>query len=439
MILSQYKKIHLIGIGGVGMSAMAKYLCHHGVVVTGSDIQASEITKELEEKYTIPIFIGVNPENISSKHDAVVYSPAIGENNIERQEAVNRNIPQYSYPELLGFISNQLTTIAVSGTNGKTTTTAMIIETMKALGMNPTGIVGAVLQKYNSNFIAGQSEYFVTEACEYKESFLNIKHDILVITNITEDHLDYFTDLKHIQNTFTKFLNNKKGLGILICNTQLPELSPIIEKAQKLGMDIIPYQKYLNDTLTLSIPGRHNLENAAATLSVIEKLGLLVNEGIEYLSKHFAGVKRRMEHIGMTEQGAIIFDDYAHNPEGLEYLISGLRDFYPDKKIVMLFEPHLYSRTRDFKELFGKILSQVDILYLFPTYRAREQHIPEEDFLLENSIDQNLVEFYKVTNLEKFNNNFIKKTYDTNYIIITVGAGDIWKVGLEIKKTTLQR
>ncbi len=434
MNILNYKKVHFIGIGGIGMSAMAKYLRHHNIEVTGSDLVESDITSDLIHNYNIPIYIGVLPENITSEHDAVIYSPAVPEHNIERQEAYNRKIPEFSYPELLGAISSTLTTIAVSGTNGKTTTTAMIIESMKHLGMDPTGIVGAILQKYNSNFIAGQSEYFVTEACEYKESFLHIHHDILVITNITEDHLDYFKNLEHIQKTFETFLNNKKGSGVLVCNTQLKELEPIIKSAKLLQMNIIDYGQYIDTTFELSIPGAHNIQNAAATLGVMEALGLSIAETKEYLAKYFRGPKRRMEHVGITEYGAILFDDYAHNPEGLEYLIQGLRDFYPEKKIIMLFEPHLYSRTRDFKESFAKILETVDILYLFPTYRAREEHVPEEDFLLEKNIDEHKVQLYTVRQPEAFKEMFMSQKYDTNYIVITVGAGDIWKKGLEIKK-----
>lgn len=438
MNLTQYKKIHMIGIGGIGMSAMAKYLRHHGVLVTGSDLNQSEITNTLKQKYDIPVYIGVNPENVTIDHDAVVYSPAIIESNVERQEAFNRDIPQYSYPELLGSISEGLTTIAISGTNGKTTTTAMVIETMKALGADPTGIIGAIMQKYNNNFIAGQSEYFITEACEYKESFLNIKHDILLITNITEDHLDYFKDLDHIKATFKKFLHNKKGSGILVCNTELPELSEILQEAQSLNMTIVPYQKYLTDSLTLSVPGEHNLQNAAAALGVIEALSLPIAEAQDYLSKNFAGVKRRMEHVGITKQGSLILDDYAHNPEGLEYLIQGLRDFYPKKKIIMLFEPHLYSRTRDFKHQFARALEQVDILYLFPTYRAREAEIPQENYLLEQYIDNKKVELHTVSDPENFTKSFIDMKFDSHFIVITAGAGDIWQQGLAIKNYSLQ-
>jgi len=432
--LSDVKKIHFIGIGGIGMSAMAKFMRHHGVMVTGSDLLESPITNDLKENYDINVYIGVLPENVSVNHDMIVYSPAVPINNIERSEGRNLSLREYSYPELLGKISEEKTTIAISGTNGKTTTTTMLVEVMKHLGTDPTAIVGEYLQKYNSNFVAGQSEYFITEACEYKESFLNIQHNILLITNITEDHLDYFENLEHIQNSFIKLLNNKKDIGVLVCNTKLIELQPIIKRAHELEMEIINYSEYFNDQLTLPIPGNHNLQNAAAALGIIEALGLSIKESQNYLARQFQGAKRRMEHIGMTEHGAQLFDDYAHNPEGLNYLINGLRDFYPEKKIVMLFEPHLYSRTRDFAQEFATILELVDVLYLFPTYRAREKQIPEEDYLLENYINSKNVELIKILNKQNFKEQFESKQYTTDYIVITVGAGDIWQQGLEIKK-----
>lgn len=433
--LTDFNKIHFIGIGGIGMSALAKYARHHGIVVTGSDLVQSDITQDLEENYQVKVFIGSDRLNIENDHDAVVYSPAVPESNEEYQEARDRGLALYSYPQMLGTLSHETFTIAISGTNGKTTTTAMVVESMKHLGIDPTAIVGALLQKYTSNFISGGSDYLVVEACEYKESFLNIAHDILVITNITEDHLDYFKNLEHIQKTFEQLLSNKKSDGILVCDTSLPALEPIVVTAREIGMKIIPYQKYLKEDLSLPIPGEHNKQNLAAALGVIEALGASVEDAKNHLSKEFKGAKRRMEYLGMTDLGAVILDDYAHNPEGLEYLIQGLRDFYPDKKIIMLFEPHLYSRTRDFKEAFGEALSKVDVLYLFPTHRAREEHLPEEDFLLKDYIDTETTELVLVDNPSDFVATFQKKNYDSSHVIISAGAGNIWKHARALKKT----
>ena len=437
MNISDYKKAHFVGIGGAGMSAMAKYLRHQGLHVSGSDRSASGITKDLEDNYEITFWEGSNPENIDNDIDLLVYSPAVPKSDPEFQKACNLGVSTRSYPELLGVISRNKKTIAISGTNGKTTTTSMLIEVMKDLGQDPTGIVGAVLQKYNSNFVSGQSDYFITEACEYKESFLNIHYEILVITNITEDHLDYFNDLEHIQNTFVRFLENKKNSGILVCNTQSNHLQPIMTAAKTAGIKIIDYSVYIRD-IELSIPGEHNKQNAAAALGVIKALGLSVPSAQEYLKKYFQGPKRRMEHVGITDSGIQIIDDYAHNPEGLSYLISGLRDFYQDKKIIMMFEPHLYSRTREFKDEFARALEHVDVLYLFPTYRAREQEIPQENFLLDQYINHDKVQVINVTDKTHFVQEFKSKNYNTDHIIVSAGAGDVWKYSHALKKTIIK-
>jgi UDP-N-acetylmuramate--alanine ligase len=200
-------------------------------------------------------------------------------------------------------------------------------------------------------------------------------------------------------------------------------------------MTIINYRIFIDEGITLSLPGNHNIQNAAAALGVISSLGLSIQESKDYLEKYFQGAKRRMENIGITTRGAQIFDDYAHNPEGLKYLIEGLRDFYPEKKIILLFEPHLYSRTREFKHAFAHELEKVDILYLFPTYRAREKELPQEKYLLEQYIDTTKVELVTVVDTKNFKHQFESMNFSQDYIVISAGAGDIWKHSLELKKT----
>ncbi len=428
------KKIHFVAIGGIGMSALAKFLQHQGHEITGSDLSQSHITDQLQNEFNIPVTIGSDPSMITPEHDAIVYSPAVPESDPERSAARSLDISEFSYPEMLGRSISDTFTIAIAGTNGKTTTTSMTIESLEHIGADPSGIVGEILPKFNSNFIPGKSDIFITESCEYKRSFLNIHHNIAVITNITEDHLDYFADLADIQNAFIEFLNNKKGSGILVCNTDLENLQPIIEHAKNIGMKIIPYQKYITDDLDLNIPGEHNRQNAAAALAIVEALGKNTAQAQEYLSQSFTGAKRRMEYVGETTNGANIYDDYAHNPEGLDYLINGLRNKYPDKKIIMLFEPHLYTRTRDFKKEFAYSLENVDTLYLFPTYRAREPEIPHENFLLADYIDDTKTVLHVVRDKELFVEDFSNSNYDDSYIIVSAGAGDIWKQSHALKK-----
>jgi UDP-N-acetylmuramate--alanine ligase len=215
---------------------------------------------------------------------------------------------------------------------------------------------------------------------------------------------------------------------------ELKTLEPIILYAKKNGVKIFDYSKYLTSEYILEMPGEHNRQNMAAALSTLEALNLDVNSAYTYLSKEFLGTKRRMEYVGRTENGAYIYDDYAHNPEGISFLFDAIKTKFPTKKIIALFEPHLYSRTEDFKEAFRKALSLSDILYLFPVYKAREPHQPEKDFILEPFINRDKENYFKISEPEKFIEIFSEKKYDNNYVVITIGAGDIWEQGLHIKK-----
>lgn len=429
------QKIHFIAIGGIGVSALAKLAHENGASITGSDISLSEITEDLALTYNMTITQGSNPKNINSQIDLVVYSPAVPKNDPELIAAEKLGIKTMSYPEVLGEISQTKYTIAISGTNGKTTTTTMLVETLKYLDVDPTVIVGGILHKYKSNFIAGNSSYFITEACEYKRSFLNIHHDIAIITNISPDHLDYFSDIHDIQSAFIEFINNKKQSGTIICNTQQKNIQPIVKYAKKNGLRVINYGKYLKDNFQINLLGEHNRQNMAAALACLEALNLDVQKGSYYLEHYFSGVKRRMEYIGTTKTGAKIYDDYAHNPEGIQFLIESFRNKYPAKKIIIIFEPHLYSRTEDFKEAFGQTLSLADEIYLFPVYRAREPKQKEKDFLLKDFIKKSKNNLHLMQQNKDFTEYFEKQNYDKNSIIVTVGAGAIWKEGLKIKKT----
>jgi UDP-N-acetylmuramate--alanine ligase len=421
--------IHMIGIGGVGVSALAKFLVQHESVVTGSDLGSSAITDALINEYKIPVTIGSNPEVITSNYDYLVYSPAIKPEDPERVRARELGIPEYSYPQVLGAITDTKKTITVSGTNGKTTTTTMIIELLDFLGTSPSGIVGEILPKFNSNYIHGESDIFIAEACEYRDSFLNLHHDAAVITNISLDHLDYFRDLEHIQSSFVKYLENRKGTGCLITNTDAENLQPVVAHARELGMHIIPYQAFLTDNLVVSLPGEHNRQNAAAALAVVDYLNLDIDKAREYLRTDFKGAQRRLEFIGTTALGSLVYDDYAHNPEGIEFLIKSLKDRYPEKNTVIIFEPHLYSRTRDFKEAFAQALSHASHVFLFPTYRAREPENEAENYLLAGELEKISANFNIPPTDVLFKDYLDDFNFDENTVIVTAGAGPIWKVG----------
>ena len=371
---------------------------------------------------------------IDETYDYLVYSPAIDLDDKERLRARELGIPEYSYPEVLGMISRTKKTVTVSGTNGKTTTTAMIIEVLDHLGVSPSGIVGEILPRYQSNYIHGDSDFFIAEACEYRDSFLHIQHDIAIITNISLDHLDYFRDLTHIQDSFSRYLDNRKGHGCLITNTDSETLAPVVAYAQKIGMTVIPYQKFLDSNLKLNVPGEHNKQNAACALALVEHLGYNIQAARNYLGNDFRGARRRLEFIGTTSHGSLVYDDYAHNPEGIEYLIASLKNTYPDKQIHIIFEPHLYSRTRDFKEAFAEALAQADYVYLAPTYRAREPQNPSEDFLLANELEKISASFSIIPQNQNFKEFFESFACDDTVVVVTAGAGPVWELGRKIIK-----
>ena len=223
------KSVYLVGIGGAGMSGLARYFHHHQYAVYGSDTGSSEVSATLKKEIAANIATSHQAENIPEHCELVVYTPAIEESNVELQAAGERGIPVYSYPEYLGIISQEYTTIAVAGTNGKTTTTAMIATVLDELGLDPTVIVGGVMPRFGSNFRAGSGKYFVVEACEYKESFLNINPDVVVLTNMTPDHLDYFGTEEAYYSIFRKFIAKLPRKGVLVSDTHQANMDTLMQ------------------------------------------------------------------------------------------------------------------------------------------------------------------------------------------------------------------
>lgn len=425
--LNNIQHIHFVGIGGSGVSSLAQLMHLKGMKVSGSDKELSIRTEKLRS-LGISIAIGNDFTTLPEATDLLVYSPAVPEADSERTFASDSGITQLSYPEFLGVLSNNYPiSIAVSGTNGKTTTSTMVAELLEHLNCKPNVIVGAYMQKFTNNTLLGSDEYLVMESCEYRDSFLSIHHNICVITNIDEDHLDYFKDLNHIKASFKKFVTeNKKGDGVLVCNTDHSELQEIVAEAREAGMKVINYGAYQQD-IEVRLPGSHNKENGAAALGVIKALNLDMQKAKTYLKDTFVGPQRRFEFLGTLASGTLVYDDYAHNPEGLDLLINGLRSLYPEKKIVMLFEPHLYSRSREFKDGFGRSLAQVDELYLLETYQAREVYNSDEAFFLADYIDEKGVDLHLVHHPETLVHYLREKKYNDSHIIVSAGAGDVWQ------------
>jgi UDP-N-acetylmuramate--alanine ligase len=429
---SKVKNVHFIGIGGIGISAIARMLHLEGKKVTGSDRSASEVTHELE-KIGINVMIGQKAENVKPKTDLVIYTIAIPQDNPELVKTKALKIPHISYPEALGIISKGKYTIAIAGTHGKTTTTAMIAKLLIDTGMDPTVIVGSFLKDQKSNFIAGKSKYLVVEACEYKRSFLNLTPKILVITNIDNDHLDYYKDMEDIKSAFIELVEKIPENGFLVCNCEQPHIADIIKKAK---CTVVDYELFWDVNLKLKIPGEHNLSNAAAALAVADSLGLSRKDSESSLKK-FSGTWRRFDYKGKTTGGALVYDDYGHHPTEIRATLKGAREMFPSKRIVVAFQPHLYSRTKQHFKEFGESFQDADEVILAPIYGAREKEDSEvSSALLATEIAHHGHPASALTNLDSIAQR-LEASHDDD-VVITMGAGDIYTVAEKIAHAPLQ-
>jgi UDP-N-acetylmuramate--alanine ligase len=427
MVLEKAKKVFFVGIGGIGISAIARMFLLEGREVFGIDISNSIVTDELT-KHGAKISIvspGKQSEfNIPNDIDLVVYTIAIEKADPEFfQKMKELNKPMKSYPEMLELISRDKFTIAISGTHGKTTTTAMIAKIMIDAGLDPTVIVGSLLKDSKSNFIAGKSKFFVVEACEYRRSFLNIHPTIAVVINIDEDHLDYYSGIDDIKNAFRDFIKRIPSSGYVVTDTTLPHISDVVVGA---GVKVASPSEE-SDSFKLKIPGKHNRTNALLALAVSNILGINKKEAVKSL-ENFQGTWRRFEHKGVTKNGALVIDDYGHHPVEIKATIIGAREAYPGKKIKVIFQPHLYSRTKAHLETFAESLALADSIHVADIYPARE---PFDKTISSKDI---------VDLLQKINtNSFYEPDFDKiadkvgrltgpGDLIITMGAGETDKI-----------
>ncbi|MBI4992126.1 MAG: UDP-N-acetylmuramate--L-alanine ligase [Candidatus Harrisonbacteria bacterium] len=415
------RKAHFIGIGGIGISAIARMMLGEGKEVSGSDVSRSEIIDELE-KLGAKIYFGHDEKNLKDV-DLVVYTPAVKENNPELVKAKKLGIQTLSYPEMLGIISRDKYTIAVSGAHGKTTTTAMIGTILKDSGLDPTIIVGSLLKDSKSNFVAGRRKYFVVEACEYKKSFLNINPKIIVITNIDNDHLDYYGNVRNIQKAFSEFVSKLTSEDYLVCNPRGRYLDSVVKNAK---CKIVDYTKSPRN-LKLKVVGDHNLDNAQAAFAVAKILKVKESEARKSL-ENFSGTWRRFEYKGKTRSGAYVYDDYGHHPTEIKATLAGARQAFPHSAIFCIFQPHLYSRTKLLLNDFSKSFNDADAVLVADIYAAREK----DDGTHSTQLVNKMKKFHKnVRYVDSFNNaaSVLILEPKKGDIILTMGAGDIYKVG----------
>ncbi len=422
MEIENIKKVHFVGIGGVGISAVAKLMLLKGKKVSGSDISSSPIVKNLEE-LGIKINIGHDSKNIGPDTDLVVQTIAVPKDNPEIIEAQNKKIEIKTYPEMLSIISKDLDTIAISGTHGKTTTTAMLSKVLIDANLDPTVIVGSMMKESDSNLVVGNGKYFLVEACEYKRSFLNLYPKILVITNIDLDHLDYYKDLEDIQSAFRELAVRVPKEGVVICDATHPKVLPVIKN---LTCRVIDYTKLAEKKLKLKVGGEHNQQNALACLAVSGFL-LIDKEKAMNSLENFSGTWRRFDLRGKTKKGALVYDDYAHHPKELETTLRGTREMYPDSKIIGFFQPHLFSRTKLLLDDFSKAFTDLDEIFVLPIYPAREEF---DASISSEMLVEKIIKNGKTAHLVESQEKAIKiiNELDDKTVVINLGAGDIYKI-----------
>jgi UDP-N-acetylmuramate--alanine ligase len=351
----------------------------------------------------------------------VIYTAAIPSDNPELLRAHERFLPLLTYSQFLGEISRSYKTVAIAGTHGKTTTTAMVAEIALEAGLDPTVVVGSYLQKpRGTNFIAGNSDLLIVEACEYKRNFLELSPDILVITNIEEDHLDYYTDLEDIKSAFHELA--LKTQSVIVCDPMTPSVRDVVEG---VSARIISYSEEGRGAKP-GVAGVHNVRNAEAALSASILLGVS-REVAEEALEGFTGTWRRFEYKGTIGDGAILYDDYAHHPTEIAATIEGFRSSHPDKKLIILFQPHLYSRTKLLFDEFVDSLSKADVVYLLSIYAAREpfdESIHSEDIARE--LEKRGVSAQALSSEEAL---ALMEDASKEEGWITMGAGDVYRVG----------
>jgi len=448
-IRDKNKKIHFIGIGGISMSGLAEILIKNNYKVSGSDMKMSHITNKLKEK-GIEIYIGHNGDNIKDV-DLVVYTAAISPENPEYLKAVELNLPLMDRAEFLGHImKGHKYNVAVSGTHGKTTTTSMIAHIILKENVDPTILVGGELDAISGNVLAGNGDYFITEACEYKASFLKFFPYIGTILNIDADHLDYYRDIDHIKETFIKFIDLIPKEGYLIANIEDENVKAILHNNyncnlltyglnegvlqakdisyNKLGCATFDVYKegLLLFKINLNVPGQHNVLNALASIGTALCLDFSKDSIISGLS-NFGGTHRRFELKG-TKDGVTVIDDYAHHPTEIKATLSAAKN-YPHNKIYCVFQPHTYSRTISLFEDFANSFYDMDNLILADIYAAREKDtsIISSDMLGNRIREKNV----NCVNIHSFDEIvlYLKNHLKDGDILLTMGAGDVVQVG----------
>ena len=450
------KTIHFIGIGGISMSGIAEIVISLGANVTGSDITPSTITENLIKK-GVDIKYGHHPEMLKNA-DIVVYTAAISQDDPEMLAAKKLKKVTYERAEFLGIImKNYENCLCISGTHGKSTTTGMVSSIFLEANLNPTIQIGAILPAINSNSKIGSNKYLIMEACEYVDSFLHFHPTSIIITNIDDDHLDYFKNLDNIKKSFNKYVNLLPENGILVKNNDDANSKNIEQgfkgkvityginknadyQAQDIIIDNfghysfnIVYENKILTNITLGVFGKHNIYNALAAFALCSNYitdVATIKKGLE----KYHGVGRRFEYLGKYNN-ALIYDDYAHHPTEIKTVLNSVKQI-KHKKNYVIFQSHTFSRTKEHLDEFADILAEFDNIIIAPIYPARETNIYNisEDMLVDKIKAKNphviyIADFAKITD-------YIKEKVQDGDLVITVGAGPVNKIAQDLTKNS---
>lgn len=437
--MSNVQHVYFIGIGGIGMSAIARYFLQIGATVSGYDKTETPLTKQLQQQGA-KIFFTEDVSRLPSNLDLVVYTPAIPKTHTELVYLQQSDVTVLKRAEVLGKIVNEGNCFAVAGSHGKSTTSAMLAHVFKESNKDCTAFLGAIATNYQSNFIAGTSENFVVEADEFDRSFLHIQPSATIITSIDSDHLDIYGDIEGVQNAFNKYVNNVRENGKVFIQEDVANtiqannsieiftysLSPTADfHAKNLRINhgefwfdvVTPTQTVQN--VHIEMGGRYNVENAVAVIALASSYGITLQECKSALAS-FAGLQRRFEFVTKHENFVFI-DDYAHHPHEIRSFIEGVKELYPNKRITAVFQPHLYSRTKDYYQHFAQSLNQIDEVFIMDIYPAREEEIEGVSSQL---IANEMIKPPTLISHETILQSFSSVKTD---VFVTIGAGDISK------------
>jgi len=456
--IRKIKKLHCIGIGGIGISAVARFFLAQGVEVSGSDVVLSDELTSLSN-HGAHVFFLQSEKNISEGVEVVVYSPAVPEDNVERQEAKKRGLPTLSYPEMLGKIMSLYDGIAVSGTNGKTTTTALLGKFLEEGGCDPTVIIGGRVPGWDNNLRLGSGDLFVAEGCEYKRSMLNLCPKVIVLTNIEEDHLDYYKDINDIVDAFTEYVLKLKEEDLLVYNmddrncrdvalkTSAKKISfglssdadiyaqDITNSFTQQSFEIVAFGKNLGKFVT-KLPGVFNIYNILAASAVAFDIGM-ESVSIQRVLDNFGGTWRRFEKVGEIDN-AVVFSDYAHHPTAIRGTLLGIRQFFPNKKILAVFQPHHQNRTIKLFDDFAMSFLEADEVIVSEIYHVcgregegEEDKISSEKLVAAIKEHNPGKEILYAENIKVAERLARERSKDFD-IILVMGAGDIDEVARKL-------